>query len=163
MDISSLDALRIVRAAKIISTNANMFLMKGQKCKCGTLLLVPFDLRKDVQPDGFYEIEHDFYGQKIRLKADTVHDQCFLLGNLQGKQVGQMLDSILLARIESVDGKKPNLDDLGIEIVEWLQETLKPELQKDKELSETEVTCETCGEKSTFKIGLYEQEFVIRR
>jgi hypothetical protein len=163
MDISAIDALRIIRAAKAQSLNTNVFMMKGKKCNCGALLFVPFELKKDVQPDGFYEIEHDFYGQKIKLKPDTVYDECFLLGNLESKQVGQMLDAVLNARIESVDGKKLDVNEIGIEIVEWLQETIKPELEKYRTLSEVEVTCDSCQEKSTFRISLYEQDFVMRK
>jgi len=163
LDISSVDALRIVRTAKSINANANVYMMKGKACSCGAMLLVAFDLKKDISPDEFYNCEHDFKGSKIKLKPDTVYDECFLLGNIQNKQIGQMLDSIMLARIESVDGKKFDLNDFDIEVVEWLQEVSAEQLNKYKELSETEVKCESCDLKSTFKIGLYDQDFLLKK
>lgn len=106
LEISSIDALRIVRAAKSINSNSNVHMMKGKSCSCGAMLLVAFDLKKDLGSDEFYSVEHNFNGRSVRLKPDTVFDECFLLGNVQNKKVGDMLDAILSARIDTVDRKE---------------------------------------------------------
>lgn len=50
LDISAIDATRILRQARINNYNTNTYSMKGAMCECGKALPVHFDLKKDVQP-----------------------------------------------------------------------------------------------------------------
>lgn len=181
MDVSAIDAQRILMLARINTYNSNVYEMKNQYCghlvedeegnskTCNTLLYVPFNLRKDVAAGNLYDVEHDFNGLKIRLKPDTVYDEAHAWTFAQtltqnGKNLGEIFSKLCKSRILSVNGDREfNPKTLSVEIMEWLQEKLSEEKTKMDAMSDTTVKCDKCGNESTFTIGFFNQPFVLKK
>jgi len=162
LKVSSLDGLRIARLCKKLSTGSSKYLPKSLKKESGAVAIVKFDLEKDVNPTDIYDKDLQFKEHVVRLKPETVKDQTFLLSQLAFKNnkegVDDFIDCILESRIALVDSKPPK-DDLPLSIVSWLQETVKPDLEKYTELSQAKDNDN--DEEFVCEIGLYDQNFLL--
>lgn len=99
-------------------------------------------------------------GLQFQLKPDTVKDQCFTMHHAMKGNEEQVIDNMYLSYVEKVDGKVPNVDELPIGTAAWLNETLKDEADKIRELSEVKVKCDQCDVDKTFQINIYDRNFL---
>jgi len=160
LDVSSIDGLRIIRQAKINTTNSDRYTPRVY-CECGKLSDTSVDLTFDIEPSDIYEKEHIWQGKKIKLKPDTPFTQLKAYGDFKSGDESLILDSVLLSRIESIDGEtKFDLDEFSMGFVHYLGELLEPENEKWMKLSTSESKCE-CGRTNIVTIDLFDQEFVL--
>ena len=163
LNISAIDGLRLIRQAR---ANSNRYYTpKYVHCTCGKVVFAqPVDLTKDVEAGDLYNNVHEFQGFKIKLKPETLKDELSQWVSITLNKGKGLTDLVFKSRIQSVnDNENFVLDELPVELIEWLEKLVEGEA--DKYLSLSMLQCEpcSCGLTMTKKYGLYDQNFVLNR
>lgn len=160
-DISVIDATRIVRMAKRITKNSKCYLPDLYCSECKKKVLIAFDLEKDVERSSVFDSKIEQFGKSIQLKPMMVKDIGEVLVRANSKDASEFIDLVLLSYVEKIDEQKPNIDEMPIDFIQWVNKQIETEVEKLNLLTKQKEKCD-CGKEVETEISMLDQEFLFK-